>query len=264
MYGLGFGVGAIGATTILKSGVAIDADAQSFFTAASITDATQKNAVNQLVIGLKANSLWTKIAALYPIVGGNATAHSYNLKNTAQYQLTFSSGWTHSSNGMQGDGVSTYASLGATQSAFMTSGSGHMAIYSRTQTSAGGRYDMGNYAGAGYTTLQITDNIKCHINTTGLPFTTSNTDGRGFYIGSRISSTNLIQSKNATQYTATSSEAYSIGNIVIGAVGTMGAPQSFSDKQYALASIGLGLNSSEMTIYNTIVTTFQTSLSRNV
>ena len=29
MYGLGFGVGAAGATTILKSGVAIDTDAQA-------------------------------------------------------------------------------------------------------------------------------------------------------------------------------------------------------------------------------------------
>lgn len=264
MYGVGFGYGAIGATTVLSGGASFDADAQSFFAASGVTNITQKNAVNQLVLDLKSNSLWTKIKALYPVVGGNATAHSYNLKNTAQYQLTFSSGWTHSANGMQGDGTSAYASLGYTQSEFMTSGSGHMAIYSRTQTSAGGRYEMGNYAGAGYTTLQITDNIKCHINTTALPFTTSNTDGRGFYIGSRISSTNLIQSKNATQYTTTSAEAVSSGNILIGAVGTFTTPQFYSAKEYALASIGLGLNSSEMTIYNTIVTTFQTSLSRNV
>jgi hypothetical protein len=109
MYGVGFGYGAIGATTILKGGGAFDADAQSFFAASGVTDLTQKNAVNQLVLDLKSNSLWTKIKALYPVVGGNATAHSYNLINTSAYQLSFSSGWVHSSSGMLPNGSSAYA-----------------------------------------------------------------------------------------------------------------------------------------------------------
>ena len=60
--------------TFASSGgvVSYDSDAQAFFTASGITDLTQKNAVNQLVLDLKSNSLWTKIKALYPIVGGNA------------------------------------------------------------------------------------------------------------------------------------------------------------------------------------------------
>jgi len=50
MYGIGFGIGAIGATTKLSGGgVAYDSDAQAFFTASGITDLTQKSAVNQLV-----------------------------------------------------------------------------------------------------------------------------------------------------------------------------------------------------------------------
>jgi hypothetical protein len=259
------GRGRVGARPSSGGGTpSYDADALAFFTAASITDTTQMSAVDTLVTSLKSNNLWTKIKALYPVVGGNATAHSKNLKNPSQYNLTFSSGWVHSNTGMQGNGTSAYASLGYTQSEFMIPGSGHMAIYSRTQTTAGGRMEMGNYAGAGYTILQITDNMKCTINASNMLFGNSNTDGRGFYIGSRISSTSNLQSKNATQYTSSYSEAFSVGNIVIGAVGTMGAPQLYSAKQYALASIGLGLNSSEMTIYNTIVSTYQTSLSRNV
>jgi hypothetical protein len=260
------GVGRVGVrvTSGGSSGGGTDADAQAFITAASITDPTQISAVNTLVTGLKSNNLWSKMKAIYPVVGGNATAHSKNLKNPSQYQLSFSSGWVHSSTGMQGNGTSAYASLGYTQSEFMVPGSGHMAIYSRTQTTAGGRIEMGNYAGAGYTILQITDNMKCTINASNMLFGNSNTDGRGFYIGSRISSTSNLQSKNATQYTSSYSEAFSVGNIVIGAVGTMGAPQLYSTKQYALASIGLGLNSSEMTIYNTLVQAFQTTLGRQV
>jgi hypothetical protein len=260
------GQGRVGIRPTSGSGTpSYDPDAQAFFTAASITDPTQMGAVNTLVTGLKSNNLWTKMKAIYPVVGGNATAHSKNLINPSLYNLTFSSGWIHSSNGVTPNGTSAYASLGFAQSEFMTSGSGHMSIYSRTASSSGNRYEMGNYGGAGYTTLQITDNIRGHINTTGLPFNTSNASGgKGFFIASRISSTNLIQSKNSTQYSATSSEAVSVGIIVIGAVGTISNPQFYSDKQYALASIGLGLSSSEMTIYNTIVQQYQTTLGRQV
>ena len=56
-----FGVGSSAAT---------DADADAFIAAAGITDATQKSAINTLVVGLKADSLWTKMKAIYPFVGG--------------------------------------------------------------------------------------------------------------------------------------------------------------------------------------------------
>jgi hypothetical protein len=61
--------------------VSFDTDAQSFITAASLTDTTQTNAVNDLVLDLKAAGLWTKISTLYPMVGGNATSHKFNLKD---------------------------------------------------------------------------------------------------------------------------------------------------------------------------------------
>jgi hypothetical protein len=40
-------------------GVAYDPDAQAFFTASGLTGATNLNAVNQLVLDLKAASIWT-------------------------------------------------------------------------------------------------------------------------------------------------------------------------------------------------------------
>lgn len=246
-------------------GASYDSDAQAYFTANStLTDATQKNAINQWYINAKSNGYYSDLGAFYFLFLGDSTRNSYNGKNPANFQLSFSSGWTFSTSGSTGNGTSAYASLGATQSSFMASGSGHMAIYSRTQTGASSRYEMGNYAGSGYTTLQITDNIRGHINTTGTPFSTSNTDGRGFFIASRISSTNLIQSKNATQYTATSSEAVSTGNIVIGAVGTSSTPQFYTDKQLSFASIGLGLSSSKMTSYYNDINTLMTTLGINV
>ena len=60
--------------------ISFDADAQAFITAAAITDLNQQNAINTLVVSLKGYSIWTKFKAIYPIVGGTASQHKYNLK----------------------------------------------------------------------------------------------------------------------------------------------------------------------------------------
>jgi hypothetical protein len=88
-----------------------DVDAEAFIASASLTDVTQKSAVNTLVNDLKRFGLWTKIKAFYPFVGGNATSHKFNLKDPRDsndaYRLTFSGGWTHSSSGAQCNGSNT-------------------------------------------------------------------------------------------------------------------------------------------------------------
>ena len=90
-----------------------DPDAQAFITAAGITNSTQQNAINDLVIGLKADSLWTQITAIYPFVGGTASSHKYNLKDPRDldvaYRLTFYGGWVHDNQGILGNGTNTYA-----------------------------------------------------------------------------------------------------------------------------------------------------------
>jgi len=93
--------------------IIIDPDAQAFITAADITNPTQQSAIDNLVIGLKADGLWSQMTAIYPFVGGTAAAHKYNLKDprdlNAAYRLTFFGGWTHDSRGITGNGTNTYA-----------------------------------------------------------------------------------------------------------------------------------------------------------
>jgi hypothetical protein len=90
-----------------------DPDAQAFITAAGITDPTQQTAIDNLVIGLKTDGLWTNMQAIYPLVGGTASSHKYNLKDPrdldAAYRLAFFGGWTHNANGITGNGANTYA-----------------------------------------------------------------------------------------------------------------------------------------------------------
>ena len=128
------GVGRVGirVTSGGSSGGGTDADAQAFITAASITDSTQMSAVNTLVTSLKSNGLWSKMKAIYPFVGGNATAHSKNLKNPSQFNLAFSSGWSHTSTGANPNGTSAYADTSLIPKDSLIEFSTHISYYSRS------------------------------------------------------------------------------------------------------------------------------------
>jgi hypothetical protein len=123
-------------------GVAYDPDAQAFFTASGLTGATNLNAVNQLVLDLKAASIWTKMKAIYPFVGGTAALHKWNLKNpldtNAAFRLVFSGGWTHSSNGIQGNGVNGYANTFFSSALNMTTNNSTIGVYTRNSATPTG------------------------------------------------------------------------------------------------------------------------------
>lgn len=65
----------------------LDADVNRFISTTGIVDATLANKLNDMVYSLKNKGLWSKIDALYPMVGDNFTQMSYNLKDPAMYQL---------------------------------------------------------------------------------------------------------------------------------------------------------------------------------
>ena len=111
--------------------------ADAFLKAAGITDATITSAVKTLVRGLQADGLWSKMKAIYPMVGGNATAHSYNLKDTTKFQITWSGGITHSSTGVLPNGTNGYGNTGLIPSLSLLQNSASASFYSRTNTNTG-------------------------------------------------------------------------------------------------------------------------------
>lgn len=107
--------------TLLESGGApsYDADAVAYFTAASITDTTEKNAVNQLVLDLKgtgstpnSTDLWTDAAAFYPISPTSLAASAYNLRDTTTLNMTWANSPTHASSGVTFNGTTQYGDTG--------------------------------------------------------------------------------------------------------------------------------------------------------
>ncbi len=82
-------------------------------------------------------SLVLKVQQSYPIVGGTASSHKYNLKDPrdldAAFRLTFASGWTHSSTGMTP--LNTFANTFFNpNSGFSTNDNVHLSYYSRTNS----------------------------------------------------------------------------------------------------------------------------------
>ena len=251
---------------------AFDSDAQAFITSASITDATQQTAINTLVVGLKADSLWTKMLAVYPFVGGTASQHKYNLKDpqdtNAAFRLNFSGSWTHTPSGSTPDGTTAYANTYFIPSSSWTSGNSSISAYSRTNNSeTGALWGVTDGIAPNYINLyqrfnSTLVNINYH-NATLSPFLPASTTSSVNLMSSRINTTQFIFAVNGT----TNSYSYiesglSTYSIYFGARNFTGTATNFSTRQLAFAHIGLGLTTTQCTqLYNRIQA-FQTTLGR--
>lgn len=254
-------------------GVPVDPDAQSFITAASITDPTQQSAVNQLVIDLKGYSLWTKMKAVYPFVGGSAASHKWNLKDPrdldAAFRLSFAGGWTHSANGALPNGTNGYADTFVKPATNLALNSTHLCYYSRTDISAN-QVEMGlaagndscyllySYSGTGFKAINETQH------TGGSVFSPTN----GLLIGSRTASNVVKYYHKGSLIDSLTTASGNVNNnkIFLACYNSTGLPGAalFSSKECAFASIGDGLNDTESANLYTAVQAFQTTLSRNV
>lgn len=257
----------------------LDPDAKVFILAASITNVVQISAIDYLVKSLKNNGLWTRFNFLYPFVGGNDTAHKFNLKNPlntdAAFRLTFAGTITHDANGATFSITDGWANTHLTTSLVGTLNNQHLSFYSRTSAAAAsGGVDLG--AAVSVTQrdeLVIRSNIDlvgASINSTTAGqgnASAANTDGSGFYIASRTTSTLLtIYKNNASAATSTGLNNGTRSNIkmYLGCRNVTNVAQGFTGRNCALASYGGSLNSTQAATFYTIVQQYQTILGRQV
>jgi hypothetical protein len=246
-----------------------DSDAQSFMTSASITDSTQQAAVNYLVTDLKSNNLWTKMKAVYPMVGGNATSHSYNLKNPSQFQITWNGGITHDSNGVLSNGINGYGNTNFNLSTNSTASNISAGIYSRTNINSGPSIGA---VTATYRGLQIT--AKFTDNNTYYGANDFIVDGSGNYVTNTQKlfivnregvGTKKLYRDGIAINTATSIESVVPNlNVYLLSRNYNGATDGFDSKQLAFSFLGDTLTSVDVTNLNTIIQNYQTILSRQV
>ena len=257
----------------MGSGIVLDSDAQAFITAANITDNTQKSAIRTLVSDLKSYSLWSKMRAIYPFVGGTATSHKFNLKDPrdldAAFRILWSGGITHSSTGVLFNGTTGY---GDTNFNSLTNGSqdsAHISFYSRT-TSNGTEIDIGNgfnsFNQGSLLEIRTSGVTYGKVNQTSVYNSFSDADSKGMYLVNRTASNATNIWKNSTKQVQNTTVSNTPANYTyyLGAVNNTNVAQFFTTKQCAFATIGDGLTDTDVTNLYSAVQSFQTSLSRQV
>lgn len=251
----------------------VDADAQAFLTAAAITDPTISSSINKLVVDLKSAGVWTKMKAIYPMVGGTASTHKFNLKDprdlNAAFRLQFLGGVTHSSNGVEGNGTNGYANTFLSPASSLTQNSTHISFYSRTNISAN-QVEIGalgtNSIERVTMALSFSGNFSSDLyNTTTGRVAAANENSTGFYVGSRINSTTHKAFKNNSQLGSTNTGASGNISLILNSIEVLRFNSAFySTKQCAFSSIGDGLTDTEAANLYTAVQNFQTTLNRQV
>lgn len=256
---------------IYSVGTAYDPDAQLFFnaqTAAGVTlTTTEKDAVNQSVLDLKANSLYTKMKFWYPIVGNTATGQKFNLINPLDSnpanRLIFNGGWTHSSLGALPNGVNAYASTFLIPNTVFGAGYASIGVYvnqaSLSSSNPMGSTNMAILIGSGF----VRGSNKASTNSTSF----SQSPNDGFIVNSRTTSTSMFFMNRTGAFltsTITAVAAYATTDIVLGATNSNGTIANYSSGRIALAYCSDFLTQAEATILKSIVQTYQTALGRQV
>jgi len=256
-----------------------DADANAFLTAAGITDPTITSAICTLVTSMKANGTWAKCSAIYPMVGGTAATHKFNLKNPADtnaaFRLSFQGGWVHSANGAQTNGTNTFADSFLIPSSTLTLLNPHLSFYSRTSIIGNGQRDIAAFVNGAFPSFSLGTNtgvlISDHYWYTTNRMSRSIPNAQGMMLTSRTSNTVHKAYRNGTQLGATDTFPNGLNNmpdisLYLGAANqaTSQPTAAFSTKQYAFVSIGSGLSDAEAATFYTDVQAFNTTLSRQV
>jgi hypothetical protein len=257
-----------------RSSGGIDPNAQAFITAASITNATQQDAINALVIGLKTDGLWNKMQSIYPFVGGSASSHKYNLKDPRDldvaFRLEFLGSWTHSSTGAKPDGTSGYARSFFTPNSQQNVNSNGIGIYITQYTVAqSDPVQIGTFDTITQTSLVVVTSTNFVSRLNANLITIAITGGAGSFDVQKTSSTLTTHYKNGSSVTSGNSGgtlASGIRGVYLGTLNTSGNPypQGYVNSEFRFAYFSEGLNSTEISNLRTRVQAFQTTLSRQL
>jgi hypothetical protein len=249
-----------------------DEDTQAFFdrvtAAGGVLSLNEQIAIDTLVTDLKAYGIWSKMKAIYPMVGASAAACRQNLRSS-NFTGTFTSGWTFASTGVTPNGTSAYMDTAFIASTNLTKGNGHLAYYSRTNSAVSNSSTMGNNdSGRGRMVLRRPGDVTfMEAGTNGADSRTySTTDSRCFAVVNVISNQDVNYFRNGIKQTAsavnTTGQGWATGVMTIGS-GWVSAGQ-YDNKECAFTSIGDGLSDTEASNFYTAVQAFQTTLNRQV
>lgn len=244
-----------------------DADVTNFLTATAITDGTITTAITNLVSDLKTNYFWNRLYAIYPFVGGTATTHKFNLKDSRDldeaFRIEFYGSWTHNANGITGDGSTTHVDTNLNGQFNCTVYNECMGVYTR---------DVINNCLIGAAS-NPTDQIIQLGGTLYSSLSGGNTNGavtasNGLYTVNRLNINNCQTYIDGVEVLNFTDPIASYGNqnlnYYLGARNNGGGIDFRSTNNIAFSFIGKGFTALEQVSLYNIIQDFQTTLGRNV
>lgn len=242
-----------------------DADALKFIDSAGITDIGQKSAINILVSQLKDSLLWSKLIAIYPMVGGTEATNKLNLKDPRDldiaYRLTFYGNPVYTSAGMLFPTLSDYADTHLADSSIGGYSNASISYYSGTQNTISG-YDMGCTDGAvPYNELSVYSNSPDNSEWFGFSENRLSPNTTGLFMLSS-SPTNVTRYRNGLVISskgAPPNRSYTNLTFWIGRSRYTVHP---GQKECQFATIGNGLSDAQALMFYNIVQNFETQLGR--
>ena len=264
-------------TVSYMNAVAIPDDTTVYYasTPQEITGAALWTSVDTFVASLKANSILTKMKAIYPFIGGTALAHKWNLANPldtdAAHRLTFFGGMVHDEFGIEGNGSNAYADTNTLHSDFFTLNSESFGAYLGSQDI--GSYDIGGVLSSTegshyFPAFNSTESVTRSQSETSAGDRPAfvNMSTLGMHLINRANTSVEYRIRKRDQvitFSKTSTSTIAL-NMLILARNTEGVVGRYASHKMGFSFLAEGLTISEEDAFVIIVNQLQTDLKRNV
>ena len=226
-----------------------------------------------MFVDLKNAGIYSKLDALYPMLGGVPASCKWNAKNpvdtNAAFRLAFLGGVSFSQSiGIQGDGVGGYAETYWVESAQTPTSANTTIGFFVSKTGTTG-IDMGiQYPPGGWLGLQSSNgtNMAGAIQTSSFNAITgtTNSQARNFFGLTRTtnSQVSFVRAGGGVQTITTNTNIARSGLSIAILVGS--GFGNYSNRGIGTAFLGDGLSTTELGNLRDIITTFNTTLGRNL
>jgi hypothetical protein len=256
----------------------VDPDALAFFarvtTAGGTLSATEQTAILTLVKQMKLDGIWTKMKAIYPMVGASAAACAQNLKSSS-FTGTFNGGWTFASTHIVGNGTNAFmdTTIIPTLSENLD---WSMGVYMRTNTGGGSNSGFGiaigstnnlvrYYIGPRWTGFSNVSNFT--IGQGANEINAAGPNAAGLFHGSRTANNAISSRRNNTSLGSNTTLMTAVAtdkSIYVGGSNNNGFLGFPINDQMNFVYFGSGLTNGEMDNFYSAIQTMNTTLSRQV
>jgi hypothetical protein len=262
----------------------LDVDVKKFVAANKTKSLLEIDELDKLVKAIKAAGLWSKFHAIYPFVGADLGAKTYNLVNIAKHQIGWGSGSSSVAKGVDFDGTTNgfgdlnlnFASLGYSQIVDV-----HVSFYTPDANTIARNIAWG--AIQDYTVPGGDDRMTFVFDGVGLNYFTDmwaqgglagrvvvynylDAGNQGYYITTTKAQNDLRVRREGVQLGAyTSNRVVSpVPNLdlYMGAINVDNTTQDGTTRSFGFFTVGYGLTDAECDTISTIVKTFLNSLGR--